>query len=63
MCVVIAEFTRIVELVDGESSVAKHREALGGTLTRIAVSRAEPIGARLGWRPMMPVTQWAAVKQ
>jgi len=51
-----------VVTVDGEASVAKHRETLGGTLTRIAVSRAEPIGARLGWRPMMPVTQWVAVK-
>jgi precorrin-6Y C5,15-methyltransferase (decarboxylating) len=51
-----------VVTVDGEASVARHREVLGGTLTRIAVSRAEPVGARLGWRPMMPVTQWAAVK-
>jgi len=52
-----------VVTVEGEACVADHREALGGTLTRIAVSRAEPIGARLGWRPMMPVTQWAAVKR
>lgn len=51
-----------VVTVEGEARVARHREALGGALTRIAVSRAEPIGTRLGWRPMMPVTQWAAVK-
>jgi precorrin-6Y C5,15-methyltransferase (decarboxylating) len=51
-----------VVTVEGEACVAEHREALGGALTRILVSRAEPLGAHLGWRPMMPVTQWAAVK-
>ena len=30
----------------------------GGTLTRIAVSRAEPVGSMQGWRAAMPVTQW-----
>jgi precorrin-6B C5,15-methyltransferase / cobalt-precorrin-6B C5,C15-methyltransferase len=34
----------------------------GGLLTRLAVSRAEPVGTLSGWRPMMPVTQWALVK-
>lgn len=34
----------------------------GGELTRIAVSRAEPIGSMLGWRSAMPVTQWSWVK-
>jgi precorrin-6B C5,15-methyltransferase / cobalt-precorrin-6B C5,C15-methyltransferase len=51
-----------VVTVEGEACLARHRDRLGGTLTRIAVSRAEPIGSRLGWRPMMPVTQLAAVK-
>lgn len=31
---------------------------LGGDLVRIALSRAEPLGAMSGWRPAMPVTQW-----
>ena len=31
---------------------------LGGDLTRIAVSRAAPVGTMQGWRPAMPVTQW-----
>ena len=35
----------------------------GGTLTRIAVSHVEPIGAFHAWRPLMPVTQLAVVKQ
>lgn len=36
--------------------------AHGGTLTRIEVSRAAPIGSMTGWRPAMPVTQWIWVK-
>jgi precorrin-6Y C5,15-methyltransferase (decarboxylating) len=35
---------------------------LGGTLTRLAVSRTVPVGAMQGWRPAMPVTQWTWVK-
>lgn len=34
----------------------------GGDLLRLAVSRAEPVGSMLGWRPAMPVTQWSWVK-
>ncbi len=34
----------------------------GGALTRIAVSRAEPVGPHHLWRPLAPVTQLAAVK-
>lgn len=35
---------------------------IGGTLTSIAISRAAPVGGMTGWRPAMPVTQWAWVK-
>jgi len=31
----------------------------GGDLTRLAVDRAAPVGRFHGWRPAMPVTQWA----
>jgi precorrin-6Y C5,15-methyltransferase (decarboxylating) len=34
----------------------------GGQLARIAVCRAEPVGGLSGWRPLMPVTQWALVR-
>ena len=34
----------------------------GGELCRIAVQRAEPVGQLTGWRPAMPVTQWALLK-
>ena len=51
-----------VVTVEGEAVLAAARTRLGGSLTRIAISRAEPVGSRLGWRPLMPVTQWTAVK-
>jgi precorrin-6Y C5,15-methyltransferase (decarboxylating) len=48
--------------VEGEAALATLRARYGGGLVRIAVSRAEPVGTRLGWRTLMPVTQWAASK-
>jgi precorrin-6Y C5,15-methyltransferase (decarboxylating) len=41
--------------------IAAHR-AHGGTLTRLSVERLDGIGRSHGFRPAMPVTQWAAVK-
>ena len=38
------------------------REKLGGSLMRLAISRAEPIAGMSVWRPAMPVTQWAWTK-
>ncbi|WP_193196101.1 precorrin-6y C5,15-methyltransferase (decarboxylating) subunit CbiE [Nostoc sp. MG11] len=52
-----------VVTVEGEQTLFKWREQVGGNLTRIAIQRAEPIGKFLGWRAMTPVTQWIAVKQ
>ncbi|RWH70888.1 precorrin-6y C5,15-methyltransferase (decarboxylating) subunit CbiE [Mesorhizobium sp.] len=34
----------------------------GGDLTRIALSRAAPVGSMQSWRPAMPVTQWNWIK-
>ena len=34
----------------------------GGSLRRFAVERASPVGGLHGWRPAMPVTQWAWTK-
>ena len=42
--------------------IAQHA-ARGGTLTRIAIERAEPIGRMTTWRPALPVTQWCWVKR
>ncbi|MGE5147121.1 MAG: precorrin-6y C5,15-methyltransferase (decarboxylating) subunit CbiE [Candidatus Eiseniibacteriota bacterium] len=41
--------------------IARHA-ALGGELTRIAVSRVDTVGEKAAWRPAMPVTQWVWVK-
>ena len=30
----------------------------GGSLTRVAVSRADAVGSMMAWRPAMPITQW-----
>ena len=34
----------------------------GGELARISVTTADPVGTLTGWRPAMPVTQWALIK-
>ncbi len=44
--------------VEGEARLLALHAKHGGQLTRIAVSRAEPVGPFQGWRPLMPVTQW-----
>ena len=49
--------------VEGEARLFALRVELGGELTRIAISRAEPIGPYTGWRPHMPVTQLAATRR
>lgn len=41
--------------------LARHA-ALGGSLIRIDIARAAPVGTMTGWRPAMPVTQWSWVK-
>jgi precorrin-6Y C5,15-methyltransferase (decarboxylating) len=48
--------------IDGETSLVSAHARRGGALSRIAVSRADTIGSRAAWRPLMPVTQWAATK-
>jgi len=35
---------------------------LGGELLRSEISRAEPLGEKIAWRPALPVTQWAWTK-
>src|SRR5262249_47314930 len=41
--------------------VARHAR-LGGELIRIAIARADVLGGKRGWRPALPVTQWAWTK-
>jgi precorrin-6Y C5,15-methyltransferase (decarboxylating) len=48
--------------IESEASLAARQKVFGGELVRILVARAEPIGNDLGWRSLMPITQWTAVK-
>jgi precorrin-6B C5,15-methyltransferase / cobalt-precorrin-6B C5,C15-methyltransferase len=48
--------------VEGETALFAARARWGGELTRIAISRADAIGPHLGWRPLMPVTQYTVEK-
>lgn len=45
-----------------EAVLLDHHARLGGSLIRIDIARAAPVGAMTGWRPAMPVTQWSWVK-
>lgn len=49
--------------LEGEQAVQAARRQHGGTLTRIDIAHAEPIGAFTGWRAQMTVVQWAATKE
>jgi precorrin-6B C5,15-methyltransferase / cobalt-precorrin-6B C5,C15-methyltransferase len=52
--------------LETESVLLSNQAQAGGTLTRIEISRAAPVGGEngrmTGWRPAMPVTQWTWVK-
>ena len=48
--------------LETEALLIARQATLGGTLTRIAISRADSVGGKTGWRPAMPVTQWVWVK-
>jgi len=45
-----------------EAVLLEHQARLGGSLLRIDIARASPVGSMTGWRPAMPVTQWSWVK-
>lgn len=49
--------------LESESELIALHAAHGGDLVKLQVHRAEPVGPRTGWRPLMPVTQWSLVKR
>jgi precorrin-6Y C5,15-methyltransferase (decarboxylating) len=49
--------------LEGEHQVQAARQTRGGTLTRIDIAHAEPVGAFTGWRAQMTVVQWSATKE
>ncbi len=48
--------------IEGELALADWRRRLGGSLTRIAVERADRLGSFTTWRPALPVVQWSVRK-
>lgn len=48
--------------VESEAALATAYARLGGSLTRLSVSRGSPVGGFTGWRTMMPVTIWSVTK-
>jgi precorrin-6Y C5,15-methyltransferase (decarboxylating) len=44
--------------VESEAVLHQWQREQGGTLTRIAVSHAGPLGGFTAWRPALPVVQW-----
>jgi len=51
-----------VATIEGEMQLFELAQKHGGTLTRIAVSRAEPVGKKMGFKPLRTVTQWRVTK-
>jgi precorrin-6Y C5,15-methyltransferase (decarboxylating) len=48
--------------LETEALLLARHAALGGELIRIAISRADAVGEKAGWRAAMPVTQWLWTK-
>lgn len=48
--------------LDGEAATLARHARHGGTLLRIALSHAAPVGRLLAMKPAMPVLQWRAIK-
>jgi precorrin-6y C5,15-methyltransferase (decarboxylating) CbiE subunit/precorrin-6Y C5,15-methyltransferase (decarboxylating) CbiT subunit len=47
---------------ESESVLTQYHSRLGGQLRRFQHYHGEPLGGFTGWRPQMPVTQWAMAK-
>jgi precorrin-6Y C5,15-methyltransferase (decarboxylating) len=45
--------------IEGQAVLADWQRRAGGTLTRIGVERAGPVGGFTAWRPALPVVQWS----
>ncbi|NQE38358.1 precorrin-6y C5,15-methyltransferase (decarboxylating) subunit CbiE [Microcoleus asticus] len=48
--------------VESEFKVLQWHDRYGGELIRIGIQRVGAIGSFQGWKPLVPVTQWAVVK-
>jgi precorrin-6Y C5,15-methyltransferase (decarboxylating) len=48
--------------IETEAELISRFKALGGSLLRIEIAHADPLGSFHGWRPALPVTQWSVTK-
>jgi len=48
--------------IETQAELTSRFKALGGDLTTIQISHADPVGGFHGMRPALPVTQWSVVK-
>jgi precorrin-6Y C5,15-methyltransferase (decarboxylating) len=48
--------------LEGEHALHAARAERGGTLLRLAVSYAEPLGGFEAWRPQLPLVQWSVTR-
>ena len=48
--------------LETEALLLARHATLGGELARLAITRADAIGGKTGWRPAIPVTQWTWIK-
>lgn len=48
--------------LEGEAVLLAAFSTQGGTLRRLSIARADPVGGLHGWRAAMPVTQWVWIK-
>lgn len=47
--------------LEAESLLSTAQSRLGGTLTRIEISEASPLGGKRGWRASFPIVQWSVL--
>jgi precorrin-6B C5,15-methyltransferase / cobalt-precorrin-6B C5,C15-methyltransferase len=48
--------------IETQAELIRRLKTLGGSLTTIQISHADPVGGFHGMRPAMPVTQWSVAK-
>jgi len=64
LCAMLAAETRLVAnavTLESEGVLERWHRDRGGSLLRIDLSEAAPIGTRRGWRASYPVVQWSVV--
>ena len=48
--------------LEGQAELVARQAQFGGELAQVQIAGADPVGRFRGWRPAMPVVQWAAEK-